>query len=208
MTIDGEDITADELVVAAGMSPRLEGLGLETIGVDIDDFGIDGHGRVVGCTDVWAVGDVAGIAPFTHTANYQAGIVADNIRGGDRVADYTAIPRAIYTSPEVAATGLTRAQAQEKGIDVVSIAFDLNDTSRAHVDVESAGRLVLVADRARRVLVGASVVGPSAGESISELSLAVKAGVSVDLLADLVHPFPTWSEGFDPAFDRLLEALG
>jgi pyruvate/2-oxoglutarate dehydrogenase complex dihydrolipoamide dehydrogenase (E3) component len=203
----GRELDAEQVVVAAGTAPAVDGLGLELLGLDPGDLQVDERLRVRGARHVWAIGDVTAIAPFTHTANHHADVLADVLLGGDRRADHSAIPRAIYTSPEVAGTGLTRAEAREAGIDVAAIAVDLRDTARAAVEAEAAGHLVLVADRARRVLVGASLVSPAAGECITELSLAIAAQVPVDVLAHLVHPFPTWSEGIGPAYAALLEEL-
>ncbi len=200
-------VAVDQIVVAIGTRPRTGGLGLERLGIDPDDLRTDDRCRVEGADDVWAIGDVTDVAPFTHTANYQAAIAAANILGEDATADYRAIPRAVYTSPEVAAVGLTREQAEEAGIDAVSVAFDLGATARASVEGVAAGRLVLVGDRSDRTLVGASLAGPSAGESVSEFALAIKARATADLLADLVHPFPTWTEGFGPAIEDLCDAL-
>ena len=145
---------------------------------------------------VAVLGDVAGIEPFTHTANYQGWVAAQNLLRRPTTTDHSGIPRTVYTAPELAAVGMTRAEAEEAGHDVVHVVFDLADTARGSVDPADAGRLVLVADRSSRLLLGASLVAPAAGESISEFALAIRAEIGVDLLAELVHPFPTWSEGF------------
>lgn len=102
---------------------------------------------------------------------------------------------------------MTRQQARDSGVDVASTVFDLGDTARAAVGQDSAGRLVLVADKSTKTLVGASLVAPSAAESISELSLAIRAKIDLDVLADVVHPFPTWTEGFGPAIQTLIQQL-
>lgn len=211
-TIDGQAQDFEQMVVATGMTPRVDDIGLDALGLDsdgIDSHGIevDGRGRLAGHDNVWAIGDVTDIAPFTHTANYQAAVVADNILGRDQTADYRAIPSAIYTAPSIAATGMTRQQARDSGVDVASTVFDLGDTARAAVGQDSAGRLVLVADKSTKTLVGASLVAPSAAESISELSLAIRAKIDLDVLADVVHPFPTWTEGFGPAIQTLIQQL-
>lgn len=206
--VDGTTRTYEQIVVAAGMAPRLDGLGLDAIDIDTDDLQVDDRCRIRGHDAVWAIGDVNGIAPFTHAANHQAQVVADAICGGSRTTHHRAVPRTIYTSPEVAAVGQTRAQAEEAGIEVASVTFDLTDTARAGVDTATAGRLVLVADRSRGVLVGASLVAPSASEVIGLLSLAVEAEIPIEHLAHhLIHPFPTWAEGIGPAMADLLAAL-
>lgn len=208
VTFGGVTGTFEQVVVATGMAPRLEGLGLESIGIDPADLQVDDRCGVLGHEQVWAVGDVTDIAPFTHAANHQAEVVADAIGGGSRTTHHRAVPRTIYTSPEVAAVGLTRAQAAAAGIDLESVAFDLADTARGAVDTARAGRVVLVADRAEGVLVGASLVAPSASEVVGVLSLAIEARIPVaDLVEHLIHPFPTWAEGIGAAMDDLLDAL-
>ncbi|HVB13485.1 MAG TPA: NAD(P)/FAD-dependent oxidoreductase [Candidatus Dormibacteraeota bacterium] len=193
------------LVVAAGRHPRIHGLGLEAYGLkaDASQLPIDGHCRALGHRHLFGVGDVTGVAPFTHTANYQGKVVAANLRGGDAVADYRAIPRAVYTDPPVASVGLTRLQARQQGMAAVSATCRLRDTARALAEDVRAGELVLVADSARRVLVGAAIAGPGADESIGWAALAIKAGVSLEVLRDSVPPFPTYSEAYLAALEAL-----
>lgn len=203
-----EVVVVERIVMAVGMRPELRGLGLEEVGIDPEaPLEVDDRCRVDGRDDLWAIGDISGVAPFTHTANQQAEVAAANLSGGDRRIDARAIPRTVYTRPEIAGAGHTRATAEEAGIDAVAIAFDLADTARGWVDDARAGRLVLLADRADRTLIGASMAAPSAGESIAELALAVQARCTVEDLIDVIHPFPTWSEGFGPAFRQLRDAL-
>jgi dihydrolipoamide dehydrogenase len=144
------------------------------------------------------VGDVNGIAPYTHAANHQADVVVTNILGGETTDDRSAIPRCVYTDPPVAAVGHTRAEAVATGIDVVTATFDPGETARASSDGEAGGTVVLVADATRRVLVGASVVGPSADELLGQLTLAVRAAVPLLVLADVVQAFPTYAEALTP----------
>ena len=193
------------LVVAAGRRPRIHGLGLESYGLtpDARQLPIDEHCRALGQPHLFGVGDVTGIAPFTHTANYQGKLVAANLRGGDQAADYRAIPRAVFTDPPIAAVGLTRRRAREQGVVVVSSTCAFADTARALAEDVRTGELVLVADTAKRVLVGAAIAGPGADESISWAALAIKAELSVALLRDTVAPFPTYSEAFLAALDAL-----
>lgn len=207
VTVDDEVLEVEQLVCAVGMAPRLDSLGLDLLGIDTDDLTVDDHLRVNGQSQVWAIGDVTGIAPFTHTANYHARVVSTNLAGGSQSVSHKAIPRAVYTKPEMAGVGLTRAQAEEAGHTVASTVFDLADTARGAVDISPGGRLVLVADAVTRCLLGASMVSPTAGESISEWSLAINEGITVDAMANVIHPFPTWSEGFGPAIAALLDEL-
>ena len=195
---DGSEVARERLIVATGRAPNVD-LGLEVLGIEPGEKGLatDERCRVVGAEHVWAIGDVTGVAPFTHTANYQGRVVAANLCGEDRVADYRAVPRTVYSDPEVAAVGLTEAQARDAGIDVASAAIELVETSRAYTDGVASGCLVLVADARERVLVGAAAVGPHAGEWIGEALVAIRARVDLDTLADVVQPFPTYNQAYE-----------
>lgn len=199
---DGVEVRADRLLVATGKRPRIQRLGLERLGIVATDDGavpVDDRCRVI--DHVWAVGDVTGVAPYTHTANYQAKVVAANIRGTERHADTRAIPRTVYTDPAVFCVGRTDADG------ALVTTSDVGRTARAAVAQREDGRVELYADPARRILVGAAVVGPSADEWAAELTLAVRAEVDVDMLADVVHAFPTFGEALEPAYDDLRDRL-
>jgi len=206
---DGATITVARILLATGRRPAVQDIGLDILGVQHVDKGIetDEHLRVRGQLHVWAAGDVTGDKPYTHTANYQAGVVAANLLGGEATVDDHAIPDAIYTAPEYAAVGLTLPQAREAGHDAVSAAVDLRETERGETEGIRAGRLNLVADRRRRVLLGAAIIGPCAAEWIGEAILAVQAGIPLDALARVVHPFPTFSEAYEIALRQLLGQL-
>jgi dihydrolipoamide dehydrogenase len=202
---DGSRIEADRVLLATGRRPRLSGLGLATLGIEIGpdmtlpvDAGCrvvpsSGHGRSrrKSAGHVWAAGDVTGVAPYTHTASYQARIVAANILGGHREADYRAIPRVVYTTPSVYTVGLSPARAAAAGVELLTAGFDLAETARATVEDDDRGRVELYADPAG-ILVGAAAVGPYAEEWMSEITLAVRAGIPLTMLADVVHAFPTY----------------
>jgi pyruvate/2-oxoglutarate dehydrogenase complex dihydrolipoamide dehydrogenase (E3) component len=208
VTLDGgRRIRADRLLVATGVAPLTAGLGLETLGLDESEpLVLDAACRVAGRDDLWAVGDVTGVAPFTHTANYQAAIVADNILGQRRAADYRAMPRCLFTDPPVASVGLSQEAARDQGLDVLVETSEVAETARATSEGRGRGLLVLVADARRGVLVGASAIGPGADEWIGEAVVAVRAEVPLGVLRDVVHPFPTFSETYEPALRRLAAA--
>jgi pyruvate/2-oxoglutarate dehydrogenase complex dihydrolipoamide dehydrogenase (E3) component len=215
MLSDGGHIDADRILVAAGRRPRVADLGLERVGVPADpDRGIAVD---VTCqatvapdaepdgTTVWAAGDVTGLAPYTHAANYQARVVISNVLGKRREADYRAIPRAVYTTPSVYAVGVSPVSAT--GLELVAAGYDLAETARAAVEDDDRGRVELYADRSRGVLVGAAAVGLYAEEWMSEITLAIRAETPLSILTDAVHAFPTYGEAIEPALRELAERL-
>ena len=208
---DGSAVTTAQVLTATGRTPTTQGLGLEVLGIETDDRGgvrVDPSCRVQGQQHVWAAGDVTGTAPYTHTANYQARIVVANLTGESRTADYRAIPRAIYTEPTVASVGLTPDQARAEGIDAITAAMDLADVARTLTEGSAGGRLVLTADRARAVLIGAAAIGPRADEWLGEAAVAIRGEVPLAVLADVVHAFPTFGEAFEPPLRDLVAQLG
>ncbi|MPZ26959.1 MAG: pyridine nucleotide-disulfide oxidoreductase [Micromonosporaceae bacterium] len=204
---DGTSVRTDVVVLGAGREARTGGLGLAELGIETGGRGelpIDGQGRV---TDdgLWAVGDVTGVAMFTHVAQYQGRVVADTILGKDRTADYTGVPRVVFADPEIAAVGLTSAQAQARGLDLATAEVDLPTVLARPwtYQTEPAGTLGLLADRGRGVLVGAWAVAPLAAEWIHQAGLAIRAGIPLTTLLDGVAQFPTFSQGYLNALEAL-----
>jgi pyruvate/2-oxoglutarate dehydrogenase complex dihydrolipoamide dehydrogenase (E3) component len=203
---DGTDVACDVVVVGTGRKPRTSDLGLEAIGVstgDNDEIVIDENGRV---TDgVWALGDVTAIMPFTHVAKYQARVITDTILGKPRAATYDGIPRVVFTDPEVAAVGLTAAQAQQQGLEVRSVELDLANTIARPWTYEQdpQGHLGLLVDAQQKILVGAWAVAPQAGEWIHQASLAIRTRTPAETMLDQVAQFPTYSESFLTALEKL-----
>jgi pyruvate/2-oxoglutarate dehydrogenase complex dihydrolipoamide dehydrogenase (E3) component len=212
---DGGHIDADRILIAAGRRPCVADLGLERLGVQVDpkrgiavdvtckaivdaDAGTDG-------TTVWAAGDVTGLAPYTHAANYQSRVVVSNVLGKRREADYRAVPRAVYTTPSMYAVGVSPVSAT--GLELVAAGYDLSNTPRATVEDDDRGRVELYADRARGVLVGAAAIGLYAEEWMSEITLAIRAETPLSILADVVHAFPTYGEAIEPVLRELAERL-
>jgi pyruvate/2-oxoglutarate dehydrogenase complex dihydrolipoamide dehydrogenase (E3) component len=185
---DGEDIQAERLLVATGRRLRAEGLGLEGLGVRLERQGVVVDDRLRATEDVWAVGDVTGVALFTHVGKYQGRVAARDVSGRDARADYGAIPAVTFTDPQVASVGRTDGEG--------TVSATRTAASR-HSTYERPKRKLFVkvfADPERRVLVGATVVGPEAGEWLGQLTLAVRAEIPVDLLRDTIQPYPTFSE--------------
>lgn len=207
---DGQSLDVERVLVAVGRTPNTAGIGLESLGLTVDGKGlpIDERCRVQGLEHVWAAGDVTAIVPYTHGANYQAKVVAANVFGKGMIADYRAIPRAVYTEPAVASVGIDHIVADERGIDTICSAVDLTGTARAGSDGEGHGLLLLTADRTRRVLVGAAAIGAHADEWIGQATLAIHADVPLSVLAELVHPFPTYGEAYGPAVEKLIDQIG
>jgi dihydrolipoamide dehydrogenase len=154
---------------------------------------------------VWAIGDVTGKMPFTHVASYQARIACADIAGERVAADYSAIPRVVFSDPEVAAAGATVRQARESGSKPVTARVALRDAIARPwtYETEPRGELGLIADAGRRVLIGAWAVAPLAAEWIHYAALAIKAQIPLAVLRDTVAQFPTYTEAYLKALDRL-----
>jgi pyruvate/2-oxoglutarate dehydrogenase complex dihydrolipoamide dehydrogenase (E3) component len=203
---DGSTIRTDVIVLGTGRRPRTGGLDLDAVGITTNAGGgldVDEHCQV---TDgLWALGDVTQVSLFTHVAQYQARVVADTILGKPRRADYTAIPRVVFAQPEIAAVGVTAAQARDRGLDIATMELDLAASLARPwtYETDPAGVLGLVADRERRVLIGAWAVAPMAGEWIHQAALAIRAAIPVDTLLDGIAQFPTYSEAYVKAVEQL-----
>jgi len=199
---DGSSITVERIIVATGRHPNTAHMNFDMLGIYTDEKGavlIDDHCRVVGQDHVWAGGDVTGVAPYTHTANYQGRIITSNILGRDMKANYSAIPRVIYTDPAVASVGTLHVDGSDDGL--ISAKFELNGLSRNSTDGladdKKSGLLILSADPIRKILVGAAAIGPHADEWLAEATLAIRAQVPLSILCDVVHAFPTYSQAFE-----------
>ncbi len=162
---DGSQASGQELLIATGRAPRVHDIGLESLGIEPDPKGLAVDARCRVADGVWAIGDVTGVMPFTHVGMYQGRIVVADIAGEQPSADYTAIPRVVFSDPEVAAVGLTEAQARERGVDLTTARVALADSIARPwtYETEPGGELGLLADRHRQVLIGAWAVGPLAG---------------------------------------------
>ncbi len=202
---DGAEMEADVLVVVSGRTPRVQGIGLESVGVEPDEKGLPIDDRCRLAEGLWAIGDATGMSLFTHVAKYQARVVTDNILGKSRRADYRGIPRVVFSDPEIAAVGLSEEQAREQGIDVASASLDITKVLARPWTYEEnpRGHFGLVADRERKVLAGAWAVAPEAGEWIHQASLAIRAEIPIEKLLDTVVQFPTYSEAHFEALEQL-----
>jgi dihydrolipoamide dehydrogenase len=193
---DGGEVRGDRLLVATGRTPRTDGIGLEAVGIAPDRRGLPVDERMRVTDGVWAVGDVTGILMFTHVGKYQGRVAAADMLGHDVRADYTAVPRVVFTDPQAAAVGATDGPATgTASMDEVPRAFTYERP------LERPGHLTLISDG--DVLTGAHAVGPEAGEWLGQATLAIRARVPLAVLRDTIQPFPTFSE----IYVRALEAL-
>ena len=198
----GEALGAQRLLVATGRHADLAALHLSSIGVDeeLRAVPVDDRLRVPGVDATWAVGDLTGKGAFTHTAMYQADLAVRDILGQTAPpADYRAMPRVTFTDPEIGAVGLTERAARDAGLSVHVGATDLSASARGWIHGAGQGLIKLVADTDRRVLVGATSIGPDGGEVLGLLALAVHAAVPVPTLADMIFAYPTFHRAIQEA---------
>ena len=194
---DGHAVRGDRLLVATGRRPRVDGIGLETVGIEPDPRGIPVDAQLRAGERLWAIGDVTGIWPLTHVGKYQGRVVASNLLGEPREANYDAVPRVTYTDPQAAAAGATEAAFSATAL--VSEVAKTATYTRAYD--ESNGFLTLLSDGER--LTGAYALGPEAGEWLQQATLAIRARVPLDVMLDTIQPFPTFSEIYLAALKAL-----
>jgi pyruvate/2-oxoglutarate dehydrogenase complex dihydrolipoamide dehydrogenase (E3) component len=202
----GAVIEAERVLVATGRRPNTrawEGIGLgqtERGWLKVDPATLEAQPGIFGA------GDITGLGGFTHLAHYHGQIIARRLRGMDARADHAAVPRVTFTDPEVASIGVSEASARARGIDVIVASTDPAETARGYIHDFHGGALKLVGDRQRGVLIGATLVTPRAGEIIGELVLAIKLGTPLAALADVIHPFPTFSRVLGASLEELAQA--
>ncbi len=194
---DGRELRGDKLLVATGRRPRVNGLGLETVGVEPDAHGVPVDAHLRAADRLWAIGDVNGLWPLTHVGKYQGEVVAANILGEPRKADYEAVPRVVYTDPQAASVGAGAARFSA----MVALSEVAKTATYTHAYAEQNGFLTLLSDGER--LTGAYALGPEAGEWLQQATLAIRAHVPLDILADTIQPFPTFSEIYVAALKTL-----
>lgn len=192
---NGQLVRGDRLLVATGRRPRVEGLGLETVGVEAASRGIPVDARLRAAERVWAIGDVNGVWQLTHVGKYQGRVVAANILGEPREANYEAVPRVVFTDPQAASVG-----AGEAAFSATALVSELPKTA-TYMREPSNGFLSLLSDGER--LTGAYALGPEAGEWLQQATLAIRAHVPLDVLRDTIQPFPTFSEIYLAALTAL-----
>jgi pyruvate/2-oxoglutarate dehydrogenase complex dihydrolipoamide dehydrogenase (E3) component len=189
----GGELRGDKLLVATGRRPRVEGIGLDTVGVEANPRGIEVDEHLRAGERLWAIGDVTGVWPLTHVGEYEGDVVAANIAGDVRPANYEAVPRVTYTDPQAAAVGAVQA-AYSATAPVSEVPRTATYT---HAYAEVNGFLTLLSDGER--LTGAYALGPEAGEWLQQATLAIRAHVPLDVLGDTIQPFPSFSGIYDTA---------
>ena len=208
---DGSEAAGEAVIVAVGRRPRTRDLGLETVGIEPTRRGIEVDERCRAGEGIWAIGDVTGVAAFTHVAKYQGRIAAMNILGHPAKADYRAVPRVTFTDPEVAAVGITtEEEARARGFDPASVVIDLpKSIARPYTFQENPhGKFGVVVDSTRDVMLGAWAVAPLASEWIHLAVLAIRAEIPVPVLKDTIAQFPSFSEAFGAALRALPNGPG
>ena len=194
---DGRALRGDRLLVATGRRPRVDDLGLETVGIEPDGHGIPVDAHLRAGERLWAIGDITGTWPLTHVGKYEGEVVAANILGEPREGHYEAVPRITYTDPQAGAVGENDARSAAPR----PVARVAKTATYTHAYAESNGFLTLLSDGER--LTGAHALGPEAGEWLQQATLAIRARVPLDVLRDTIQPFPTFSEIYVAALKAL-----
>lgn len=204
----GGQVHAETLLVATGRRTNLAASGVAALGLDANARAVTVDDRMRAADNVWAIGDVTGVGAFTHVAIYQAGIAAADILGaGGPAADYRALPKVTFTDPEVGSVGLTQAQAHEQGIHLRTGVAQVPATARGWIHkAGNEGFIKLIEDIDRKVLVGATSVGPVGGEVLSALAVAVHGQIPVDRLRTMIYAYPTFHRGIEDALRDLAAA--
>jgi pyruvate/2-oxoglutarate dehydrogenase complex dihydrolipoamide dehydrogenase (E3) component len=185
---DAPELRGDRLLVATGRRPRVEGLGLENVGIEPGPQGIEVDARMSAGEGVWAIGDVTGIWPLTYVGKYQGRIAARNILGQPAEANYDAVPRVVFTDPQAASVG----EGEGPVTSTVPVSEVAKTATYTRDYAEQPGFLTLVSDGER--LTGAYALGPEAGEWLQQATLAIRARVPIEVMRDTIQPFPTFSE--------------
>ncbi len=203
--VGGEVLDADQLLVAAGRSPNLADVGLDTVGLDPDADAVEIDGHMRAGERLWAVGDITGKGAFTHVSRYQAaGAVADILGKDGPLADYRAVSRVIFSDPELAAVGMTEQQARDAGLSVRVGLSQVDRSARGWLHGPgTTGIVKVVEDADKGVLVGATVVAPYGGEVIGMLVTAVHGEVPVARLRTMHYAYPTFHRTIEAALKRL-----
>ena len=202
----GESVEAERVLLASGRVPNIEALALERVGIRTHRSGIEVNERMrTSVAGIWAAGDVTGLAQFTPVAQYQARVAVDDMFGANgQAADYSALPTAIFTDPELGAVGLTERDARDLGHDVLTTTHPISNVTRSQYVEERHGLYKLVYERSGGRVLGIHVVSRNASDVVQGLALALRRGLTVDELASAHHVYPSWGEGVKAAAEQAL----
>ncbi|TDD73739.1 dihydrolipoyl dehydrogenase family protein [Actinomadura rubrisoli] len=203
--LEDEALTADRLLVATGRRPNLKGLGLDAVGLDENARQIPVDGNMRAADGLWAVGDITGKGAFTHVSMYQASIAVRDILGEEGPpAAYRAVPRVTFTDPEIASVGLTEAQARDQNLPIRTGTAQIPDSARGWIHkTGNDGFIKLVENTEWGVLVGATAAGPSGGEILGALAVAVHTEATTTALREMIYAYPTFHRAIEPALTNL-----
>ena len=204
VAVDGQELTFEKLLVAAGRTPNLDDVGLDTVGLDPSARRIEVDDRMRAGDGLWAIGDIVGHGAFTHLSMYESAIAVASVLGKDGpAADYRAVPHVTFTDPEVGGVGMTEKQARDAGLRVRVGTTDLSASTRGWI-AQADGLIKLVEDADRGVLVGATVAGPAGGEILGMLVTAVHAEVPTARLRTMIYAYPTLHRALETAVADLV----
>lgn len=188
-------ITSDKVLMSVGRKPYMEGIGLENAGIELNKKGIKVNLKMqTNVENIYAVGDVTNIIQLAHVASRQGVIAAENIMGHDILMDYSAVPSAIFTSPEIAAAGMSEKEAKSKGIQFKTGKFPYAANGKALTLGDSRGFIKVIKDESEGMIIGASIIGAHATDLIAELTLAINNKIPPDKIIDTIHAHPTTAE--------------
>jgi pyruvate/2-oxoglutarate dehydrogenase complex dihydrolipoamide dehydrogenase (E3) component len=198
---NGREVRGDHLLIATGRRPRVTDIGLETVSAQVSGRGIEVDEYLNAGDRLWAIGDVNGVWPLTHVGEYEGDVVAANILGERRAANFESVPRVVYTDPQAAAVGAV--EARFSGTAALSEVSKM--ATYTHAYAQSEGFLTLLSDGER--LTGAFALGPEAGEWLQQATLGIRAKVPIDVLLDTIQPFPSFSQIFASALKALSQEI-
>lgn len=198
----GEEVEAEKLLVSVGRKPNFGGLDLKKIGVKTEKGAIVTDERMrTNIEGIYAIGDVNGKYMLAHTASEEGIVAVDNIMGHDSVMNYDAVPRPIYTNPEICGIGLTEKELNEKGVEFKTGRFSYAALSKAVVDNVTEGQVIVYSEQGTKKILGAQLVGTGATEISAELTLAIRLGLTVDDISKTIHAHPTLTEAVRDAVE-------
>ncbi|MEA4804897.1 dihydrolipoyl dehydrogenase [Acetobacterium wieringae] len=192
---DGKTLAAEMLLLAIGRASFASGLNLEALGIAVDPMGhieVNDH-LETSVAGIYAVGDLINSPYLAHVASKEGIIAAENMLGHNKSGAHKAIPRCVYTDPQVAAVGLTEKEAQIKGIKYKTGSFDFRSLGKAQIIGKIQGQVKIIVNQ-EDVIIGASIIGPEATDLLAELTMAVHLGLTAEVLGEVIHPHPTLSE--------------